>query len=84
MNRIEHWEFAEPDPDDALVKDASYGPPSVYGLGHPLYYQNVIAALRGQAEAETDGREGLRSLELLIGIYQAARDGRRVSLPLDY
>ena len=54
------------------------------GFGHPLYYDNVIRTLRGEAEAETDGREGLRSLELLIALYQSARDGRRVSLPLEY
>jgi UDP-N-acetyl-2-amino-2-deoxyglucuronate dehydrogenase len=40
--------------------------------------------LRGEAVAETDGREGLRSLELLIGIYLSARDGQPVSLPLDF
>ena len=57
---------------------------SVYGQGHPLYYQNVIDVLRGAAEPETDGREGLRSLEVLIAAYISARDGRRVSLPLDY
>lgn len=84
VNTIEHWEFADQDPDDAKVKDASYGVTSVYGIGHPLYYENVIGTLRGTAEAETDGREGLRSLELLVGIYSSARDGRRVSLPLDY
>ena len=84
VNRIEHWEFAEPDPDDALVTDASYQAGSVYGIGHPLYYQNVIETLRGEAEPETDGREGLRSLELLIGIYLSARDAKTVSLPLDY
>ncbi|MGH8730043.1 MAG: gfo/Idh/MocA family oxidoreductase, partial [Burkholderiales bacterium] len=37
-----------------------------------------------EANAETDGREGLRSLELLIASYISARDGRRVSLPLNY
>ena len=84
VNSIEHWEFADQDPDDAKVKDASYGVTSVYGIGHPLYYENVIRALRGDGEADTDGREGLKSLELLIGIYSSARDGRRVSLPLDY
>ena len=84
VNEIEKWEFAEPDPDDAKVKDASYATTSVYGYGHPLYYDNVIRALRGEARAETDGREGLRSLELLIGIYLSARDGRTVGLPLDY
>jgi UDP-N-acetyl-2-amino-2-deoxyglucuronate dehydrogenase len=49
-----------------------------------LYYDNVIRALRGEVRAETDGREGLRSLELLIGIYLSARDGRPVGLPLDF
>jgi len=40
--------------------------------------------LYGIAEPETDGREGLKSLELLIAIYLSARDGRTVSLPLEY
>jgi UDP-N-acetyl-2-amino-2-deoxyglucuronate dehydrogenase len=84
VNEIQHWEFAEPDPDDQRVASASYKTPSVYGVGHPLYYDNVIRALRGEVRAETDGREGLRSLELLIGIYLSARDGRTVGLPLDY
>ena len=84
VNEIQNWEFAEPDEDDAAVKDASYGTKSVYGVGHPMYYENVIKVLRGEAEPETDGREGLRSLETLIAMYTSARDGRRVSLPLEY
>lgn len=84
VNEIQHWEFAEADPDDDKVKTASYQTTSVYGFGHPLYYKNVIDVLRGEAEPETDGREGLRSLEMLIATYLSARDGKRVSLPLDY
>jgi UDP-N-acetyl-2-amino-2-deoxyglucuronate dehydrogenase len=84
VNEFEHWEFADKDPDDERVKQSSYETTSVYGFGHPLYNDNVISTLRGECEAETDGREGLRSLELLIGIYLSARDGRMVSLPLDY
>jgi UDP-N-acetyl-2-amino-2-deoxyglucuronate dehydrogenase len=84
VNEVEKWEFAEPDADDAKVTDASYQTSSVYGHGHPLYYDNVIRALRGEVRPETDGREGLRSLELLIGIYLSARDGRTVGLPLEY
>jgi UDP-N-acetyl-2-amino-2-deoxyglucuronate dehydrogenase len=83
VNEIQHWEFAEPDPDDEKIKDASYQTTSVYGFGHPLYYDNVINVLRGEADPETDGREGLKSLETLIATYLSARDGRRVSLPLD-
>lgn len=84
VNKIEHWEFAAPDPEDERVANASYETTSVYGFGHPLYYDNVIRALRGEAEPETDGREGLHSLELLIATYLSARDGRRVALPLEY
>lgn len=84
VNRIDHWAFADSDPSDATLEAANYETASVYGHGHPLYYHNVIRTLRGEAEPETDGREGLRSLEILIAIYQSARDGRRVCLPLDY
>jgi UDP-N-acetyl-2-amino-2-deoxyglucuronate dehydrogenase len=84
VNEIQHWEFAEPHADDENVKKASYETTSVYGFGHPLYYDNVIKVLRGEAEPETDGREGLKSLEVLIATYLSARDGRRVALPLDY
>jgi UDP-N-acetyl-2-amino-2-deoxyglucuronate dehydrogenase len=84
VNEIQHWEFSEADEDDAKVKDASYLTTSVYGFGHPLYYDNVLKVLRGEAEPETDGREGLRSLEILIAAYLSARDGRRVCLPLDH
>lgn len=83
-NEIQHWEFSEKSPEDDSITQANYETTSVYGHGHPLYYNNVINCLRGEAEAETDGREGLKSLELLIAMYLSARDGRRVSLPLEY
>ena len=84
VNEIQHWEFADPLPEDEQVKSANYETTSVYGFGHPMYYDNVIKTLRGEADAETDGREGLRSLELLIASYLSARDGRRVALPMEY
>ena len=84
VNKIEHWEFAEPHAMDAGLDEASYQTSSVYGFGHPLYYDNVIRTLRGECEPDTDGREGLKSLELLIAMYRSARDGKRVNLPLEY
>lgn len=84
INEIQHWEFAEKRPEDDEITRASYETTSVYGFGHPLYYDNVINVLAGEAEAETDGREGLKSLELLIALYLSARDGKRVALPLHY
>lgn len=84
VNDIQLWDFAEPRDYDEQIKAANYQTTSVYGFGHPLYYKNVIDSLRGEAEPETDGREGLKSLELLIAAYLSARDGQTVSLPLEY
>ncbi len=84
VNDIERWEFEDAKDYDAQIQNANYETTSVYGFGHPLYYRNVIDVMRGLAEPETDGREGLKSLELLIAAYLAARDGKTVSLPLEY
>jgi UDP-N-acetyl-2-amino-2-deoxyglucuronate dehydrogenase len=84
VNDIQLWDFEESKEYDAEIHKANYETTSVYGFGHPLYYRNVIDVLRGDAEPETDGREGLKSLELLIAAYLSARDGKTVSLPLEY
>jgi len=84
VNDIQHWEFADERDYDASIHSANYETTSVYGFGHPLYYHNVIEVLRGRAEPETDGREGLKSLEVLIAAYLSARDGKTVALPLEY
>jgi UDP-N-acetyl-2-amino-2-deoxyglucuronate dehydrogenase len=82
VNKIEHWEFAEYDDDDKLVEAANTNPPNVYGLGHQGYYRNVLEVLRGEAKPDTDGRAGRKSLELILGIYESAKTGREVPLPL--
>ena len=84
LNRIEHWQFAEYDDDDREVEAlmSAADPVSVYGSGHLPYYHNVVEVLRGRAAAGTDGREGRKSLELILGIYESASAQREVSLPL--
>jgi UDP-N-acetyl-2-amino-2-deoxyglucuronate dehydrogenase len=84
VNEIQTWDFSDERDYDESVQQASYETTSVYGFGHPLYYKNVIDVFRGEAEQETDGREGLRSLEVLIAAYLSARDGTTISLPLEY
>ena len=83
VNRIEHWEFRDYDDDDKLVEMSAYDPPNVYGYGHTGYYKNVLDALRGISEPDINGREGRKSLELILAIYKSAREGRSISLPLE-
>jgi UDP-N-acetyl-2-amino-2-deoxyglucuronate dehydrogenase len=82
VNRVEQWQFADYSDDDKLVETANTNPPTVYGFGHETYYKNVLSVLRGVAVPDTDGRSGRKSLELILGIYESARTGRDVPLPL--
>jgi UDP-N-acetyl-2-amino-2-deoxyglucuronate dehydrogenase len=41
-----------------------------------------LAVLRGEARPDTDGRSGRKSLEIVLGVYESAKTGREVPLPL--
>jgi UDP-N-acetyl-2-amino-2-deoxyglucuronate dehydrogenase len=86
VNKVEHWSFADYDDDDKLVETGAINtnPPTVYGFGHAGYYRNVVAVLRGKAKADTDGREGRKSLALILGIYESARTGKNVTIASSY
>jgi UDP-N-acetyl-2-amino-2-deoxyglucuronate dehydrogenase len=82
VNKVDVWQFADYDDDDKLVEQVQTNPPTVYGFGHEAYYRNVLAVLEGRAKPDTDGRSGRKSLELILGIYESAKVGREVPLPL--
>lgn len=82
VNRVEHWQFADYDDDDKMVEQSATNPSSVYGFGHEGYYRNVVSVLRHNGKPDTDGREGRKSLELVLGIYKAAREHCAVTFPL--
>lgn len=84
VNQVDHWEFLEKEPEDEKIHEVSQKASDFIALGHTEYYRNVIEVLRGNEKPVADGREGLRSLELLIAIYLSARDYTKVSLPLTY
>jgi UDP-N-acetyl-2-amino-2-deoxyglucuronate dehydrogenase len=83
VNKVDFWRFGDERDYDAQVESAGYQTASVYGLGHPRYYRNVVDSMRGVDKPSTDGRAGLRSLELLSAIYRSARDRKVVGLPLE-
>ncbi len=82
VNKIEKWEFEDYDDDDRIAQDANYQPPNVYGFGHNPYYRNVVDVLLGKAVPSTDGRDGRKSVEIIQAIYQSAKNGKKISLPL--
>jgi UDP-N-acetyl-2-amino-2-deoxyglucuronate dehydrogenase len=82
VNKIEKWEFDDYDDDDRIAQDANYQPPNVYGFGHNPYYRNVVDVLLNRGAPSTDGRDGRKSVEIIQAIYQSAKTGKRISLPL--
>lgn len=81
LNEIQEWRFPDSAPVIADPEHLNYEPETVYGNGHLPYYRNVVDVLRGRTPALTNGREGLKSLEVILAAYASARDGHRVSLP---
>ncbi len=84
VNKIDHWEFKDYDDDDRFVTDTTTMPASVYGFGHTGFLTNVVDVLQGKAEPKTDGRDGRKSLEIILAMYESSRTGRKVALPLKY
>ena len=83
VNEIQEWSFKEKKDYDETIHDATYSTTSVYGFGHPLYYENVANVFRGKEEPETDGHSGFKSLELILAAYKSAKTGTVVTLPLE-
>jgi UDP-N-acetyl-2-amino-2-deoxyglucuronate dehydrogenase len=81
-HQVERWQFADARPEDALVSAVSRESVTL-NVGHGPFYDNVLRALRGEAAPQTDGREGLKTVELLTAMYLSAEQGRRISLPLE-
>jgi UDP-N-acetyl-2-amino-2-deoxyglucuronate dehydrogenase len=82
VNKVEHWEFKDYDDDDKMIHQYTTNPSSVYGFGHLGFLQGVVDVLQGKGEPQTDGREGRKSLEIILAMYESAKSGKRVPLPL--
>jgi len=84
LNEIKHWDFEDAEEYDNTIFESNYDTDSVYGFGHYLYYENMIKSFTDDNHPVIDGREGLKSLEILIAAYLSARDGKTISLPIEY
>jgi len=65
-------------------------PPHHYSWADPAYdlvhssivscHENILAALRGEGEAETTGEDNLRTLQMVFGAYDSERLGQAISI----
>lgn len=82
LNHIDNWIFDNESEDDLKATKSDYDTTNVYGLGHVPYYGNMVRVLYGEEPAMCNGREGLKSLEIILAAYKSSATGAAVRLPL--
>lgn len=86
------WDFAEATPEDDAIRKTFGGGSSTSGgaadptaisfVGHQKQFEDFLQAIENDVQPLVDGREGRKSVELILAIYQSSWTGQRVKLPL--
>ena len=66
--------------NDAQLTDGSANPAAISNEGHRLQIEEMVQAIRDNRAPLLDGREGRKSLEVVMALYEAANAGRVVTL----
>jgi predicted dehydrogenase len=89
---LKAWDFAKPRKEDKAILDemkkhkssggGASDPSAIGHHGHTMQFRDVLDAIRKRHPPSIDGHEGRRSVEIILGIYKAAENGKAVQLPL--
>ena len=92
-NDIALWQLEGQDEEEVtlarlrgLAKDASDGasdPTKLDIAGHRHQFEDFVAAVRTGRPPVIDGRAALPALEIVLAVYQSAKSGEKVELPLE-
>jgi UDP-N-acetyl-2-amino-2-deoxyglucuronate dehydrogenase len=91
--KLSVWEFkdekgevgaygAKVSADSAVTATGAADPAAISGSTHAAQVADLVAAIREDRDPAITGEAARRPLELILAIYQSAREGREVSLPL--
>lgn len=82
LNEMKQWNFETAEEEDEEILTAyRTNPPNVYGFGHHEYLVDVARSITQGLPPRIDGREGRRSLELIVAIYESAERNAPVAFP---
>jgi predicted dehydrogenase len=81
---IVKWDFAEPKPEDEKIKEdmlnqkssggGASDPAAIDFSGHAKLFANMINAIETNSNPLVDGKEGRKSVEIILAIYQSAKN----------
>lgn len=91
-SKLIKWAFGEGKPEDEAVTKAMTGggplkggvsnPADINFTGHQMQIEDMIHAVATGTNPLVDGPEGRKSVEIVLAIYESARTGKTVKLPL--
>lgn len=81
-NNLDVWDFVDETEADAENKGLEEATSNVYGNGHTSLYADVIQAIETGRAPYVDAVAGRNALEIVLAIYQSAKLGRPIKLPL--
>lgn len=87
------WQFEHANSEDDVIKNAmqnntiSHGgasnPADISFVGHQKQIEDMMQSIETGDAPFIDGNEGRKSVEIILAIYESARSGKVVKLPLD-
>ena len=81
LNEIETWKINGKDLSKQFMNN-NYEIENVYGNGHKFFYKCIEDFYKQKKNNLPSGREGLRSLELLVAFYMSSSEDKSVFLPI--
>ena len=87
------WEFAEERPEDkdirtrlafgkGMVGAGAADPSAISYVHHREQIKDFLHAIETGSQPVCDGREGRKSVEIIMALYRSSRQGQYVTLPL--
>lgn len=80
VNKLETWNFYDPEMMQEVAEDPSQVVPNVYGLGHQAFYRELLECMETGRNPMLAGLEGRKSLEIINALYESAATGQEVFL----
>ena len=90
QDQLEAWHFAKETPEDTAIRE-KYGavvatgggasdPANISFEGHQRQFEDLIEAIKAGRAPAVGGAEAVKSVDVILGIYESARTGQPVEL----
>lgn len=66
--------------DEQKVSYGSTSSPAISHVNHKTQLSEIVAAIQQNSDSSVNGEEGLKSLQIVLGIYESSRKGQWIDL----